>query len=453
MKHLFSFIKKQWQSYWVKSGFFALIGKSSSTIFGFLNFFLLVRTLSPEDYGTWILFTLVCGILEMLKAGFIGNPLIRFASGEKGEKYTEIISSALLLNAIITVVQIGVLYAISGILVSFWEAPRLDALFKVYMISMVLLIFQSHYGYLLPANFNFKGGLWINLIRQLTTFFFLIAAFLFKIDYSLLDLAITQLIGVFLSTIVSFIVSKEYASFLSFSISKNSLKRLSGFGKYTFGTTLSSTILKSVDSWMLGSLVSKAAVGYYNPAIRLSNLFEIPTTTLTSIAFPQLVNRIKKEGEASAKHLYEKSVGYITAMTLPLVLFVIIFAEPVILIIAGKDYLPSVDILRITMLYGLLIPFNRQVGITLDALNKPHMNFLIVVRDTVMNTVLNYLFIKQWGLIGAALATFTTYFVTLIWNQYYINKLVGVKTKRIFYFMGVAYKTAFAKSKELINNE
>lgn len=444
------FIARYWKSYWVSAGFFALIGRSSNTLFGFFNFLILVRLLTPDEFGAWALFVSVGVFLELWKAGFIANPLIKYASGEEKEVYKSITTASFQINLLITALQIGVLLGIAPFLESLWEIPGLSGLFYIYLICMFFQVFRSHFTWVQQANFDFKGGFWSNLGYQVCMFSYLFYALLFQLNVSLESLAYVQVIGTIVSTVFAVYLGRKYYT-LSWSFEWHRVKQLMNFGKYTFGTNLSSTVMRNVDSWMLGSIVSSAAVGMYNPALRLSNLFELPTSTLTSIAFPKLVTRIKEEGNKSARHLYEKSTALILALMLPFVILVIIFADYVIMLIAGEAYLESVDVLRITMLYGLFIPFNRQVGITLDALGRPKDTFLFVLRNTIMNVIFNYIFITYYGLIGAAIATLLTFVLVFIYNQYFINKLIGVELKRIFNYSIGFYRMGFLQMRKVFN--
>jgi O-antigen/teichoic acid export membrane protein len=183
-----------------------------------------------------------------------------------------------------------------------------------------------------------------------------------------------------------------------------------------------------------------------NPALRIANLVEVPTDTLTSILFPKLSERIAKEGPGAAKYLYEKAVGTITAFMIPVVAFFILFAEPIIKFIAGPGFDETVPILQITMLYGLIIPFNRFLGITLDAIGKAKINFLFVLRNAALNVISNYFFITHFGIIGAAYGTMTTYVVITIINQVYLHIYLRIKVLNVIRHLFEAYAKVFSTS-------
>ena len=249
-----------------------------------------------------------------------------------------------------------------------------------------------------------------------------------------------------------FFFAKRYL-ISNFAIDYAWLKKLYQYGRYTFGVNISSMIMRNIDSWMLGGLLSPLAVAIYNPALRIANLFEIPATSLASIFFPQAVKRIGAEGSVAAKRLYEKSASYLFASILPFVIFVLIFSEPIVVLIAGEGYRESSTVLNITMLYGLILPFNRQLGVVLDAMGKAKLNLLFVIRNAAINTVLNYVAIQYYGTIGAAYATLSTFLISMMINQWYMRKYLDVEVKNYpkhfveFYVM--MYQLVAKKIKDL----
>ena len=118
---------------------------------------------------------------------------------------------------------------------------------------------------------------------------------------------------------------------------------------------------KSIDQLMLGMMVSPVATGVYGAAVKISNLVEVPTQSIAAIVFPQSTKQLETSGTEAVKNLYEKSVGVIMALIFPGLLFVLIFPEFVIMLVAGDKYLDAVPVLRITMLFGLFVPMHDSL--------------------------------------------------------------------------------------------
>jgi len=158
--------------------------------------------------------------------------------------------------------------------------------------------------------------------------------------------------------------------------------------------------------------------------------------------FPKSVQTHQREGMAGVKDMYEKSVAAILCIILPFTCIVILIPEPLILILSGKKYLDVVPIVRITMLYSLILPFNLQFGTIMDSTGMPRTNFILIAITTVLAIIFNCITIPIWGVTGAAFGTLGAYLFNFIVNQIILRKRVGVSlinTLRLvpsFYLLG-----------------
>lgn len=424
------------------------MNKGSVVLFGFINFYILIRVLSKEEFGAWVLFLSVASLMETIKRGFIRNPLIRFLTMSP-EHASGIQTASLLLNIVTGLLEMIALFLCAIYLSDFWNLPQLRTLFMIYMFASIFIIPINHFDIVQHAKMQFKGPFVSNFVRHCGLFIFIFISFVLGFQIRLENLALAQLAAIFISSLVSYRFAKSYLR-LSGKVDWKWFRALRSYGFFTFGTNVSSMINKSIDSWMLGRMISPAAVTIFNPAIRISNLVEVPTDTLTSILFPKLAQRIAKEGPSSAKYLYEKAVGTITAVMIPVVTIFIVFADPIIEFIAGPGFEETVPVLQITMLYGLIIPFNRLFGVTLDAIGRAKTNFLLVVRNALFNIGSNYFFISNFGIIGAAYGTLTTYVLILILNQIFLYRFLNVRSVNILKHLFDTYFKAFSASVKIL---
>jgi lipopolysaccharide exporter len=167
--------------------------------------------------------------------------------------------------------------------------------------------------------------------------------------------------------------------------------------------------------------------------------------TLAAILFPQSAKRNDTEGGNSAKYLYEKGVGVLLAIILPLVLGIIIFADVIIFIIGGEKYANSAPILRMTIFYGVFMAYAVQFGTILDSIGKPKLNFYITTLGAVINLACNYFFIKTYGLYGAVAGSLIAMTIMFIVMQVILRKLLKVNTLNAFTYMIQFYKDMYQK--------
>lgn len=434
-------ITRYWKgSYWMSSSLFTLLTKATTVLFGFLNFLVLIRMLSVSDYGAWVLFISVSTLMELIKHGFIRNPLIRYLSITPESERPSLQTASLSLNLVIALIQGIVLVAFSYGLTAFWNVPQLHNLFLIYILTTLAFVPANHFDTVQQAGMQFRQLFFVNMVKQGGIFVYVMFAFFSGSRVTLEALAVAHLAGVLGSSVLSFILSRHLLHF-SRKLSVTWIRELFNYGKYTFGTNVSSMIIKNMDSWMLGRLISVNAVTIFNPAIRISNLVEVPNDTLSTIYFPKVSKEVAAEGHSAVKRRYEMAVGSILAIVVPGIVFIMVFAPQIIFLIAGPGFEETASIVRVTMLYGLLLPFNRFFGVTLDAIGKARVNFRIVMLTALLNLVNSYVFIRTFGTIGAAYGTLLTYLIMLTANQVYLNRHFGITIGGVLLRMIEFYKS------------
>jgi lipopolysaccharide exporter len=419
------------ESYWLRSGMYSFMERISAMIFGFGSFFFLVRVLTKEEFGVYALFLTSTAFIEVARNGLIQNAQIKYLTTADEKDKSTITTASFVLNVILTFFSVGVIFLLAELASRIWEASLLKPMFYIYTLVTILLIPFSQFNFVQQANLDFKGIFYSNFIRQGFLFLYIFTAFWFEFEILLLDLVWVMAVGAAFASLIAYFFVKNYL-LLSSKIDWLWVKKLFHFGKFVFGTNVSSMFFKSIDQMMLGGIISTASVAIYNTAIRISNLVEVPTTSVAAVVFPESAKKMALEGKKAVKELYEKSVAAIFALILPGLLFVLVFPEFVILVVAGEKYLDTVPILQVTILYSLFIPFQRQFGTVMDSIGKPKLNFFIIFTGAGVNVISNYLFIINFGVIGAAFGSLTSYFIIFVANQIILYKHLNIQTLNVF---------------------
>ncbi len=425
---------KEKDQYWLKSGIINILQNFSGVFFGFAGFYILVRVLSKQDFGVWTLFMSATTILEAIRSGLIQNALVKYLSAAPKSEQTTIISASTAISILITLFCIGLIIMFAPYLSSVWESPQLINLLYLYALVFVCSGILTQFNAVEQANLKFQGIFVNNLIRQSSFFGFVLICYLIDFKVELIQLVWVQLVSVVLSTMAAYSFVRHHFK-LSLSIDGAWVKKLFGYGKYSFGTSVSSLLSGTVDQMMLGALLSPAASGAFNIAVRITNLIDIPGNAIAVVVFPQSSRRMEEEGKSAVKYLYEKSVGTTLALVLPGVVFLYLFSDYVIHFIAGEKYADSIPLLHVTLLYCLLIPYGRQFGTILDSIGKTKTTFLVVLGTTITNLALNYFFIKIYGVMGAAYATLISNILGFGVAQVILKKEVGVSLANTIKYM------------------
>ncbi len=387
----------------------------------------MVRMLPKDDIGVWVLFTGITAILELLRNGFIRNPFIASLVSANDSDKKQILGASLTLHCILAGTVILLLISVASPLSSFWDAPGLDILFYIYALNSIVLIPFLHFEYIQHSQLNFKGIFISNFVRMSLLSIYIIVEFAFDVTPLLYELAIVQLIATILACFTSYNFVKNQ-HLLGKGGNKKSIAELFHFGKYTLGTTISSTFVKSTDTWMIARMISTSGVADYNPALRISSIVEVPTLAVASIIFPQVSKQMQEHGVEGVRDVYCKSVSLILALMVPMVMPLYIFSDSIIEIIFGKNYMEAAPILRVTIFYTLIIPFNRQFGTLMDALKMPKLNFYLLVMVAVLNVIFCYFFLNAYGTVGAAYGTLLSYCIVFVLNQIILYRKFKINT-------------------------
>ena len=382
------------------------------------------------EIGIWVLFTSITAIVEMIRNGFIRNPFVTLlVSSEENDK-ASVITASLVLHCMLGAV-LSILLLLGAVpLAGFWDAPGLDKLFFLYAINNIIFIPFLHFEYLQTSKSHFKAIFISNFCRLSVLGLYIMGSYFFGHPPTLVELAVVQIMATVIGSFVAYQFVKDLAALIS-SIHWKTVKELFHFGKYTFGTNISSMFVKSTDSWMIGRMISTAGVAIYNPAIRISNLVEVPTVAIASIVFPHVPQKMKDRGKEGVRDIYVKSVSLILAAMVPMVVPLYFFSDEIITLVFGSEYIESAAILRVTIFYSLIIPFNRQFGTVMDALKNPKINFYLLVMVAILNVVFNYIFLQMFGLIGSAYGTLLSYSIVFILNQVILYKMYGINTLKV----------------------
>ena len=438
------------QSYWVKSGTIVIGTRILLIVLGFIGFLFLIRYLNKDQYGVWVIFITISSLIETVRVGFIKNPLM-FLNSDSTINKKSLYNSSFILNIGLTILIIIIILIVSPFIGNLFENQIIKSLLYFYTIKLIIISIGDHFDIVQEANYDFKGTFLDLFLRSFVFAGCIIFCFLFSIQIPIYYLVIFQIIGAILGVIFSYwnSIQKQILVVPSFKYRLTYLKKLTNLGKFTFGSSASSIAMRNVDTWMLGAILNPSAVALYNPAIRVSNIFEIPTSTMSTILMPKLANKINESGPDSVKYYYEKSVSFILAFMIPIVALGVLFSNEIIFIIAGEGFAQAGYFLKFTMFYGLLIPFNRQFSITLDALGKPKFNFIVVLFTLLLSVILNITFITQFGIIGAIYGTLITYSTVFVFAQIYLYKSFGISLFKILYGVIPGYVLLFRKIRNL----
>jgi O-antigen/teichoic acid export membrane protein len=430
----------------MKSGTVVISSRIVQLLLGFLGFLLLIRILDKEHFGIWILYITISSFIETIRIGFIKNPVL-ILSSEVAARKKGLNSASFILNICISLIFALLIFSGLWYTGGYIADESIGNLVYFYLIKLLFVSIADHFDIVQESQKEFKGTFLDLTSRNLIFVICAGVCYLGEYQLPLYYYVGFQVLGITVGTMLSYrnMFIKRIRAFSKPYFNLDSISELLNFGKYTFGSSISSLLMRNVDNWSLAIMMSPVAVAVYNPAIRISNLFEIPTSTSTTILLPKLAEKIRNKELRFIKLYYERSMIYILAAMIPFVTVGFIFSDEIIFIIAGKGYEASSGLLKYAIFYGLLIPFQRKCSITLDALGRPGLNFLILTFGLIVSVVLNVYFISEFEIFGAVYAMLLTFFMIFIGTQLYLYRKFKINLIEIITGVFVLYLTVVRK--------
>ena len=440
----------------LRSGSHAMLAGLAQQGFSMVQFLCIVRWLAPDALGTWTMFLTLTSIIEIVRLGLIQNTLVYFGTHEPEEK-PRIIAASLVLSLGVSFIGALLLSLIAFLLRGVWQMPNLPILMLGYIVLAVLnALLRFIDGYKMMEQ-NFKTAAFSALIFGALNLVLTISIKQTKGFIDFYDLIFIQIIAAFLNLLL---VGKPFLHLLTGfkkNIKTEWLKRLILYGRYGMGTNLCSMLFQRMDVLLLGAFVSPIGLAVYNVAIRLITYIDFPLNSLGLALLPKLsaahhddnIANPDKNGTEGVARLYEKSVGWLLAITIPMTVFVFFSAKYIIWLMAGETYMEAVPLLQIIALLGLVKPWGRLFGVLLDAIGKPQFNFKMLLFSMFVTILFNVLLIPQFGIQGAAWASGLAIFTTILSGQILLVRLLPIQALNAFKHILPVYRQLFRTLQDL----
>ena len=170
-------------------------------------------------------------------------------------------------------------------------------------------------------------------------------------------------------------------------------------------------IFAQTDKIMIGMMMNMTEVGYYSTAVTIAGLASfIPLAIINSLR-PVIMEK-KKTDQGVYVHRIKQLYMIIIYFSLVYSIFVAIFAEIIVRVVYGDEFLGAVGALRIVVWYTTFSYLGGAKNVWLVAEGKQSYEKWFTLIGAALNVGLNFLFIPICGIIGAAVASLITQIVT-----------------------------------------
>jgi len=380
----------------------AVVTRLISIIVSLIVTIYLVRYLGPANYGQLSYALSFIGIFGIIAGFGIDNVLYRELI-EHPTRRNEYLGTAFILKLIAGVLA-AALTIIFALLISPEEVSQiiifiLAGTFIFQAFNIIQHEFQANVAQKYLSLVTLAVLLILNVLKVAVIFF----------GKGVLYIGVILLFEAILYAILYiYIRSKHYGSLLNWSFDNTIASKLLRDSWPFIFITAFSTIYYRIDQVMLMYFLDATAVGLYDAAVRLSEVWIFFPTIFAATFFPAIVNARKTNPREYKKRLIAL-FGLVTVTSTIIASIVAIFSKPLINLVYGEAYLASTLVLEIYIWSSIFTCLGITVHYFLTAENMKKTLFFSSCGVMVVNVVLNILLIPTYGIVGAAFATLMSY--------------------------------------------
>ena len=186
------------------------------------------------------------------------------------------------------------------------------------------------------------------------------------------------------------------------------------------------SIYMKIDQIMIKEFLDNAAVGQYSAAIKLTEAWLLLPAIVAASLFPAIINSKKKSGI-----LYYSRLQNLTDIFLWFSIFVSIIiafnSNLIVNLLYGVQYNETASVLTIHVWTGVFVSIGIAIQNWFIVENMQKYLFYRSIVGAIINIILNYILIEEYGIQGAAYSTLISIIIV-----YYLFNLISNKLRNIF---------------------
>ena len=407
---------------------YALLHQLLTAGYGFILILMMIRIMPQQDVGRWIIFVSAISISDMLLHGLLQTIIVKEASLSKNDSLIihRIQNNAMLLSLVL-VASISVITFLIKLISTFFEHPILllnDFVTWYPALGLFMILFNLSW-WINAGKGNFKIILVQRIIYCMVSLMVIIIYYLLNHHISFEIAVLSQLAGYAISALYAFFINRFHFHKMHFNWEM--IKRFFAYGKFTIGTMLGSSLLRNADTFMIAAYMGTNAVAVYALAQKIIEIFEVMLRSVAATSLPILFN-LKNNLKVFSQKLFTR-IAVLTIIFVPLAIFISIYSDKVIQLISGSShYLLSGLILKVFMVYVILLPADRFLGVALEACNLPKLNFIKTLLLITINITGNFIALYYFkSLTGVAAVSSIALSSGIITGFYFLHKKNAAK--------------------------
>ena len=422
-----------------KSTFWLVISEIIFNLSGYIIHSFVGRILGPADYGRYGLVVTLTTMVIILIGNGIPTAMAKYISEifETNPRLVLIIKRKAILLQSILIGAITILFFLAAPLISkILGDPTLTPLFRISTLIIPAFAMASFYFSYYTGLHKFNIQSILKTLRSVLKVVAIVGlAYAFHVPGSIVGYALAAfLVFLVAFTLDQFKYSKEIkkaAKDQNLSLESTfPTKKLVNYAWQIILFFLAYELLISIDLYLVkGIMHNDYLTGIYNASLTVGRIPYYIFYALTIMLLPVISKTTSENDQKLTNEIISQSMRLMTILLIPSVILMSQFASPIIKIFYSSTYIEAAYPMSI-LAYGVgFLTIFYVMSFVLNGAGKTKIPMWISIFGVIINTVLNYVLIKRFGIVGSAIATTITSFVAMLAILFYVWKDFGTIIK------------------------
>lgn len=388
------------------------VGRLGTMLINFLSNLVLARLLMPDDFGCIAMLYVFIAVSAIFVNGGLGTALIQ----RKNPTHLDY-TTVFYWNLAVSLIFYLLLFFTAPAIARFYAMPQLSAVLRAQSLTLLIQAFAIVQATQLQKQLRFRELSIRNLIAAIIGTVIGIAMAFW--GYGVWSLVASSLCSAVASVLLLWRMSSWRPTW---EFSWKSLGSLFSFGGLMLLSSLVETIYTNLQRLIIGKMFTASDLGYYNQAKKLE---EVPTTTLSTIvnevSFP-VFSKLQDDRQQLHRAL-RKNIKAVTYLNFPLMLLLIVIAQPLIILLYSAKWEAAVPYFQILCISGAIYTLNTLNTNIIKSLGKGSLYFIVQLAKRLLGIGMIVVGV-QFGIMGMLYAVAIFGYLCYIINAVVVGRLI-----------------------------
>lgn len=373
---------------------------------------ILARILLPEDFGLVVIVTIFNTLAIIIVQSGFTTGLIQ----KKDIDHLDL-SSIFYINVLSSIIMYVLLFNLAPFIAAFFNQPQLVLILRIISMSLFLSSFHSIQYVIVSRNLQFKDLFLASFLAHILSGS--IGIVMAYSNFGVWALVVQQLTSYLLNPIFLYF-KVRWRPQLTFSFSR--VTSLFSYGWKLLVSSLINNLYSNLHSIIIGKIFNPAMIGFYNRGDQFPNIIVSNVNgSIQSVMLPTLSSY--QDNPPRVKDMVRRTIVTSSFVIFPMMVGLIVIAEPLVKLVLTDKWLPTVPFLQIFCMVYAFWPLQTTNLQAINALGRSDIFLRLEILNTLFGIVV-LIITFQFGIYAMTFGLFISSIFASIIDSYPNSKLL-----------------------------